>query len=303
MKIRDIGEIGLINRLAAKTRYSHSVIKGIGDDTAVLKWTNDKYLLYTCDMLVEDVHFSLRDATPYQIGHKALARNLSDIAAMGGEPKYALVSIVIDGNKDASFADSIYKGIADLAKKFKVDIVGGDTSCSKKLVIDISVIGEVKKDRLTPRSGAKVGDIIFITGSIGGSRKGKHLDFIPRLAESGTLTRKFKINSMIDISDGLALDLWRILEASKAGARIYEKLIPLSAQADSLKKAIADGEDFELLFTMSVKEAGKFLKTEFTNMKAGVALIGEIMPRSYGYKMIGRSGKEKVLEPKGYLHF
>ncbi len=303
MKIRDIGEIGLIKRISRKAKYGKSVVKGIGDDTAVLKWTKDKYLLYTCDMLVEDVHFKLPQATPYRIGHKALARNLSDIAAMGGKPKYALVSIALDPGKNVSFADGIYKGMSGLAKKFNLDIVGGDISRSKKLVIDVSVIGEVEKNRLTLRSGARPGDVIFITGLIGGSLKGKHLDFTPRLAEARRLVENFRISSMIDVSDGLLLDLRRVLDASSAGARIYENLIPLSAQARSFESGVSEGEDFELLFTMDKKEAGKFLRTEFAKMESGATLIGEVMNKSYGYKLIDKNGKQRKISTKGYLHF
>ena len=143
MKIKDIGEIGLIERISKKVKCDRSVIKGIGDDAAVIRWTGNKYLLFTCDMLVEDVHFLRREATPFQIGWKALARNVSDIAAMGGVPKYALVSVGLDPNLPVSFADGIFDGINAVAGKFKVNIVGGDTSKSRKTVIDVSLIGAI----------------------------------------------------------------------------------------------------------------------------------------------------------------
>jgi len=303
MRLKDIGEIGLIKRLARTIRYDSSVIKGIGDDAAVIRWTKDKDLLFTCDMLVEGVHFRSNEATPYQIGWKALARNVSDIAAMGGVPKYALVSIAMDPGLEVSFLDGIYKGISDVAKRFKINMVGGDMSKSKKLVIDISLVGQVERENLTLRSGAKRGDVILVTGYLGGSIKGKHLKFIPRLEEARALVRSFRINSMIDISDGLVLDLWRVLDASKVGARIYENAIPISREADSLKSAISDGEDFELLFTMSAKEAKRFFRTALPKMATPVTLIGEITDKRSGYRLLAGDGKDVRLAPKGYLHF
>ncbi len=303
MRIKDIGEIGLIKRLAKGIRLDSSVVKGIGDDTAVIKWTRDLYLLFTCDILIEDVHFKMNRTTPYQIGWKAMARNISDIAAMGGVPKYALVSAGINPNLSASFVDGIYRGIKKAADEFKINLVGGDISRSMKLVIDISLLGEVEKKALVTRSGAKVGDLILVTGSFGGSIKGKHLNFIPRLKEARQLVRNFKINSMIDVSDGLALDLGRILDASSVGARIYENAIPLSRDAESFKKAIREGEDFELLFTMNAKEAKRFFKLALAKMERPVTLIGEIRDKKYGYRLINKNGKEEKLEAKGYLHF
>ncbi len=303
MKIRDIGELGLIDRISKKIHCDRSVIKGIGDDTAVIKWTAKKYCLFTCDMLVEDVHFKRAQATPFQIGWKALARNISDIAAMGGMPKYALVSIGLGPDLPISFADGIFDGINALAKKFKVNIVGGDTSRSKKIVIDISLIGEVEKKNLTLRAGAKVGDAIFVTGFIGGSIRGKHLDFTPRLAEARTLVKNFKVNSMIDISDGLLLDLRRVLDASDKGALLYEDLIPISDKADSFEKAVTDGEDFELLFTMAPKDAERFMKDYILKFDTPVSLIGEVTAKKCGFRLVGRDWKEKRIGRKGFLHF
>ncbi len=303
MRLKDIGEIALVKRLAKRIRVDSSVIKGIGDDAAVIRWTRTKHLLFTCDMLIEDVHFKLRQITPYQIGWKALGRNISDIAAMGGVPRYALISIGISPNLSTFFLDGIYKGMAGLAKTFGINMVGGDMARSDKLVIDVSMIGEVERDNLALRSGARVGDVILITGSIGGSIKGKHLKFIPRLKEARMLVKDFKINSMIDISDGLTVDLWRILDASKVGALLYENMIPLSKEADSFKKAISEGEDFELLFTMGLNEARRFFKTRLAKMDTPVALIGKIVRKRQGYKVIRNDGKKRSLRGEGYLHF
>ena len=303
MRIKDIGEIGLIDRISRKVHLDRSVVKGIGDDTAVIKWTSNKYMLATCDMLIEDVHFKRGRATPFQVGWKALARNISDIAAMGGVPKYALVSVGLDPNLPVSFADGIFEGVNALAKKFNVNIVGGDTSRSKKIVIDISLIGEVEKKNVALRSGARAGDAIFITGFLGGSIKGKHLNFTPRLDEARALVKNFRINSMIDISDGLLIDLGRVLGASSAGALVYEDLIPVSRDAVSFEKAVTDGEDFELLFTMPDKEAERFMKSYLLKLKIPVSLIGEITSKKHGYRLIGSDWKEKRVAKKGFLHF
>lgn len=303
MKLKDIGEIRLIEQLAKDFRLDRSVVKGSGDDTAVIRWTKDRYLLFTSDMLIEDVHFKLNRAKPFEIGWKALACNISDIAAMGGVPRYALVSIGIDPRLPVSFLDGLYRGLKTLADRFDINIVGGDTNRSRKIVIDVSLIGAVEKEHLTTRSGAREGNVILVTGALGGSIKRKHLNFIPRLDEARALVKSFKINSMIDISDGLVLDLWRLLDANKVGARIYENAIPVSKDAASVKNALYDGEDFELLFTMSIKEAKRFFKTLLAKMETPVTLIGEVLNKRYGYKLIDRYGKEKKLEAKGYLHF
>ncbi len=303
MKISQIGELGLIKRISSKMKYDRTVVRGIGDDTAVIEYSTGKYLLFTCDMLIEDVHFKNAQTTPFQIGWKAMARNLSDIAAMGGLPKYAIVSLGIDPKLSVSYADGIFEGLYSAARRFKVNIVGGDTSRSKKTVIDVSVIGEVEKDKLTLRSSAKTGDAVFVTGFLGGSIKGKHLSFTPRVEIARELVKKFKVNAMIDISDGLLLDLWRVLEASGKGAIIYEDLIPVSDKADSLKNALTDGEDFELLFTMSPKEAERFIRHYSLKFRVPVSLIGEIIPMNRGFKMIGKDWKEKIVNKKGFLHF
>ncbi len=303
MKIKDLGEIGLIKRFAGKIKCDRSVIKGSGDDAAVIKWTKDKYLLFTCDMLVEDVHFKLKKATPREIGHKALARNISDIAAMGGVPRYAVVSMGLDPDLPAGLVEKIVDGMIRLANRYKINIVGGDVTRSRKLVIDVSLIGEVEKRNLLLRSGARAGDMILVTGVIGGSVRRKHLNFTPRVRESRALVSNFKINSMIDISDGLGLDLWRILRASKVGARIHESLIPVSRDAVSFEKAICDGEDFELLFTMNAKEARRLLKIGSARIGASVTVIGEITDKRYGYALVRKDGEKMALGPKGYLHF
>jgi thiamine-monophosphate kinase len=189
------------------------------------------------------------------------------------------------------------------ARIFGVNIVGGDTARSRDITISIALIGEVEKRNLVLRSGAREGDAIFVTGTIGGSIKGKHLDFTPRVEEARALVKNFKISSMIDVSDGLFLDLGRILGASKVGARIYEDLVPVSDKADSFKKAVTDGEDFELLFTMSQKEAERFMRNYLRILDIPVSLIGEVTAKPSGFLLVDRSWKETRIREKGFLHF
>ena len=302
-KIKDIDEIELIRRLSKDFRLDKTVIKGPGDDAAVIKWTKDRYLLYTCDMTIEGVHFDLRKATPFQAGWKALGRNISDIGAMGGVPKYAVVSLAMAPEQKLSVADGICRGLKSIADRFGVNIVGGDMAVSKNIVIDVSLIGEVEKKKLTLRSGARIGDVILVTGSLGGSIKGKHLNFMPRVNEAREILKKFKINSMIDISDGLVLDLNRILEASSVGSRVYESAIPLSKDALSVNNALYDGEDYELLFTMGVKEAKQLYRTALNKIETPVSLIGEVTAKKNGCKIVREDGKEEEMKIKGYQHF
>lgn len=306
--IKDIGELGLVDRIRKKEKPGSSVIKGIGDDCAVLEFSKDKYMLFACDMLIEGRHFLLKGkdkgqiATAYQIGHKAMAVNISDVAAMGGVPKHALVSIGLPRNLKIDFLDQLYKGIRDVSGKFHVNIVGGDANECDKVVIDVSIIGFVEKNKLVTRSNAKAGDSIFVTGRLGGSRHGKHLNFTPRLAEARYLVENFKINSMIDISDGLAIDLYRLLKESKRGAYLFANFIPLSESAKNLNSALSDGEDFELLFTVSQKEARRLTSAGGRRRKFNFTRIGVIADGDAGMNILY---KDKVLplEPTGYAHF
>lgn len=303
MKLKDLGEIDFIKRISKKIRVDNSVIKGIGDDAAVIRWDKDSVMLFASDMIIEGVHFDCKRSTPFQIGRKALCINISDIAAMGGVPLYVTVSIGLPEDLDIGFVDRLSSGIILTARDFGVNIVGGDTNTSKKIVIDIAMIGRANKHELVHRRGAKPGDVILVTGKLGGSIKERHLTFIPRLAESRFLVKNFKITSMIDVSDGLSLDLFRICEASKVGARVYESLVPLSKDAASIEGALSDGEDFELLFTASKRDLkdimGKFKKRFNTPISA----IGEVLKKPMGIKMVSRNGKVTSLRKRGFSHF
>jgi len=298
MLITKLGEFGLINRFKKNIKLDSSVIRGTGDDCAVLKFTEDKYLLFTCDMIVEGVDFHSKE-DPYLVGRKAVAVSISDIAACAGKARYCLISLGMPRNKTIHFADRIFKGMRDIAVEFKINLVGGDLSASSKLVIDVSMLGIVAKKNLVLRQGARIGDIIFTTGTLGGSIFGKHLKFTPRVKEAHFLAENFKINSMIDISDGLAQDLGHILSQSMVGATLYQDLIPLSPKARGLNDALYSGEDFELLFTMPRRESAKLLKRAPIRFKP----IGEITDKKYGLRLIDNLGREKDIRPKGFRHF
>ncbi|MFH0855532.1 MAG: thiamine-phosphate kinase [Candidatus Omnitrophota bacterium] len=296
MRIQDIGEFGLIERFRNRIKTGPTVVKASGDDCAVLKLDKSNYQLFTCDMLIEGVDFTLKD-DPYLIGRKAIAVSISDIASCSGEPRHCVISCGFPGNASVGFVDRLFKGMLDISRKYKVNIVGGDLSRSAKVIIDVSMLGRVKKKCLTLRSGAKAGDIIFATGSFGGSISGKHLKFNPRLKEARYLARNVKVNSMIDVSDGLAQDLGHILGQSKVGAVIYESLVPLSKEATGFRDALNSGEEFELLFTLSRPQAKRLLKNP------DYSPIGEIIEKKYGFKLVNMKNRESYIKPNGFRHF
>jgi thiamine-monophosphate kinase len=296
--ITKIGEFGLIERIKKFIKTDATVVRGTGDDCAVLRFDKNNYQLFTCDMIVEGVDFTRRDS-PYLIGRKAIAISISDIAACAGLPRYCLVSLGFPRDTSVEFVDKIIQGMLSLTRQYNINIVGGDLSCTRRLTIDVSMLGIVEKKNLVLRSGAKIGDIIFVSGQLGGSIFGKHLKFIPRLKEARFLVNNFKVHAMIDISDGLTSDLNHILRQSKVGAIIYEALVPLSKQARSLKDALYMGEDFELLFTMPRDEAKRLISKSATNFRP----IGEITPEKYGLRLIDKTGREKIIKPGGFQHF
>ncbi|MBP9707907.1 MAG: thiamine-phosphate kinase [Oligoflexales bacterium] len=241
------------------------LLLGPGDDTAIIEFKQNRKLLYTSDMLLDGVHFKLSEANPQHIGHKCLAVNISDIAAMGGVPCSATISMAIPKNLDPNTLKNIYIGIEATAQRYKISIAGGDTnSWTGPFAISIALLGYSNNEPIT-RAGAKPGDDIYVTGELGGSIFGKHLTFEPRLKVAQTLTKHFKLNAMIDISDGLLQDLGHIIQASKCGAILDKNAIPISAIAlekssdknAALEMALHDGEDFELCFTVDKKDSKK----------------------------------------------
>jgi thiamine-monophosphate kinase len=298
MLVKDLGEFKLIERFRKRIKLDSSVIVGSGDDCAVLKFDKKRYQLFTCDMIMENVDFTLKD-DPYLIGRKAVAVSISDIASSCGLPKHCLISLGVPKNTPLKFLDCLFRGMLDICREYKINIAGGDLSSSNRVVIDVSMLGLVEKKHLALRSTTKPGDYIFVTGELGGSILGKHFKFTPRVREARFLSKNFKINAMIDVSDGLVQDLNHILIQSKVGAVIYEELIPLSPQAHGLSDALNNGEDFELIFTMPQIEAKRFLNRKIINFK----FIGEIVDKKYGFKLTYSSGKIKDIKLKGFTHF
>lgn len=300
MILKDLGEFKFIDRIAKGIKLSSQVIKGIGDDAAVLKYTKNKYMLFTTDMIIEDKHF-YRSSKPELIGGKSISCNVTDIAAMGGIPRFAVISIGLPGSLDVRFIDRLYKGIKNAADKFNISLVGGDTVCSEKIIINIALIGEVEKKNLVLRSSARQNDAIFVTGNIGGSIKHRHLDFTPRLREARFLVKNFKINSMIDVSDGLLADLGHILDQSNRGAVIYEDAVPVSKDALNFDSAVRDGEDFELVFTLPERYTLRLLKT--WPFKTPVSKIGKILDSKKRFCLVRKNGKLERIKPIGFTHF
>lgn len=298
MLISQVGEFGLISRFRKSIKTDSSVIKGSGDDCAVIKFDRENYLLFTCDMITQGVDFLPGD-DPYLIGKKAVNISISDIAACGGRPRYCLIALGLPAKSPLTYIDRLAKGFFAASGKYKVNIAGGDVSRANKLTIDVSMLGVVKKENLVLRGGAKKGDIIFVTGSLGGSIRGKHLSFNPRLKEAQFLAENFHPSAMIDISDGLLQDLGHILEESRAGAVIYEDLIPLSQEARNLSEALYMGEDFELLFTLRPQDAKRLV----SKRPAGFKPIGEIIGKGFGLKIVDRAGRERAVKPRGFRHF
>lgn len=306
-------EKAIIAKLLAKIPKSDRVLLGAGDDCAIIKAceTNEDFLIKV-DSVVENVHFTKKDSAE-KIGRKALARALSDIAAMGGKPDYALVSIALRSAADAPFMERAYEGLIALAKEFDVAIAGGETSRHPGgIFISVTLIGTVKKDFAISRSGAKIGDAIFVSGELGGAMWGHHLDFMPRIFQGQWLSQNAKVHAMIDISDGLVTDLNHLISASKVGALIDESFLPIRKIAkvqskkigkSALISALCDGEDFELLFTISPNHALK-MKEDWakTFPDLQLSLIGRIEEkRGLRLRQKGKMTCLKTLD--GFDHF
>ena len=299
--LRMLGERGLIERLRRRLRQSPSVLVGIGDDAAVLRAPQGQMLLLASDMLVEGVHFDRRLVPPRWIGWKALAVNVSDIAAMGGRPRWAVVSLGLPPATPVRFVDALYAGLERCARRFGVSIVGGDTDRAPRVVIDVAILGSVDPRRFVLRSGARVGDDVFVTGRLGGSyASGRHARFIPRVAEARALLQRVRVHAMIDLSDGLAADLWQLSRASRVVLRVEASAIPVARAAKTLHRALMDGEDFELLFTVDHHQAGRVPRRIGA---CPVTRIGRVVRRGQGVELVQANGRIEPLRPMGFKHF
>ncbi len=309
-----LDEFELIARLTRNLPTNSSTVVGPGDDCAVLDLgLPDRWLLFKTDAVVEGVHFH-KSAAPERIGHKALARCLSDVAAMAGTPTHALDTLALPTGFDLAFVEGLYAGLTALAKRHGVALVGGETTADPEHVwLSVAVLGTVVPGKCPLRSGAKAGDALFVTGELGGSLAGKHLDFEPRLVEARWLAQHCPIHAMIDLSDGLAGDLRHVLKASAAGAELRAESLPISraarqaARASSTAKpplvaALTDGEDYELLFSVASPDAVPLLdawKKTFPSLK--LACIGKITATP-GLTLIDKKSR-RSLSADGYVHF
>ena len=314
--LKDIGEFGFIDRISpgCLTR-PEGVVRAIGDDAAAFRSTPGRLNLVTTDLLVERVHF-LRDAVSGRdLGYKALAVNLSDIAAMGGNAREAFVSLAVPADCSVDYLDDLYLGMKDLAASFQVNILGGDTTGSEQdLVINIAVWGEVDEERMLRRDGASPGDLICSTGSLGDSRAGLHLLLNgiqpdsrametllqahnlprPHLEEGSFLAASGGVSSAIDVSDGLSSDLGHLMDQSGTGALLRSSSIPLSPELrefcrefkfDPAEFALAGGEDYTLLFTVPGQAASDLQEAYRKEFRKPFHILGEMT-----------SGSELVLE-------
>jgi thiamine-monophosphate kinase len=276
-------EFDLISHARALAARHSRLAVGIGDDAALVRFPDSGACLVTVDMLMEGVDFTLGSATGRQIGWKSLAVNLSDIAAMAGKPVACVVSMALPRHGGFELGRDLLGGVTACAEKFDVALAGGDTNTwDGPVVVSVTVLGEATGAGPVLRSGARPGDWIMATGAFGGSIAGRHLDFTPRVEEALVLHQTVTLHAMIDTSDGLAADLWHILEESRVGAVLEESAIPISPAAgtigdgrSSLDHALADGEDFELLFAVSPQDGQKLLSSP--PFSTPISRIGEVV--------------------------
>lgn len=243
-QLNDIGEDELVRRIIARLPQGPAVITGPGDDCAVVQ-RPESNLVLKVDAVVEGVHF-LRSASPRLIGRKAIARAISDMAAMAATPRHALVTVVLPADLDPAFVDGLYEGLADTGREFGVSIVGGETARGPVLMLSVALTGEA--DAWVTRSGGRAGDLVFVTGRLGGSIQGHHFTFQPRVAEARWLAANVTPTAMMDLSDGLARDLPRLALACGTGFELTGPL-PCTPGCDQAQ-AWGDGEDYELLFAI-----------------------------------------------------
>lgn len=333
MNLEEMGEFGFIGRIAQGCIVRpEGVIKGIGDDAAVFTLEGKEAVLVTTDLLVEGIHFLRDSICGFDLGYKAMAANLSDIAAMGGTAREAFVSTAIPPEVSLEYLDGIYDGMKKLAGEFSVNILGGDTTASKRdLVINIAVAGSVPAEEVLFRHGAREGDIIFVSGLLGESRAGLHIlldgdcdgreafDSLvlahrrprPHLREGRFLARHGGVTSAMDVSDGIASDLRHITRASRLGALLEASFMPVSEALrnycgirglDPVEFALQGGEDYVLLFTVDSQRADQ-LSADFEKaFGAPIFPIG-VMKSGEGIELRGDDGIRRALPPPGWDHF
>ena len=331
--LRSVGEFGFIDKIRESLKSKNpSVTLGIGDDAAIFKPTAGHEMVFTTDMLVEGRHFDFKWITPWQLGAKTMAVNISDCAAMGAKPTVAVVSLGVPKSFPVSDLEAFYDGMKSWGEQFGAQIVGGDTVGSDSFVVNIAMIGEVEAGRALKRSGAQAGDALFVTGTLGDSAAGlhalqhpsakakeaaaplikRHLTPVPRFNVGRSLSIQKWATSAIDISDGLSSEIHHLCEESDMGAEIHEEALPLSASLalyceenglNPLDFAINGGEEYELLFTVPLKKISDVLRNLSGETGVTVKSIGRMVPKAKGITFITRKGQRLPLEAKGFNHF
>jgi thiamine-monophosphate kinase len=335
VKISDLGEFPLIERVAAIVGAERAdVIVGIGDDVAVLDCGGEQWILAKVDSQVEGTHYRKDLIAPQRLGRRALAINLSDIAAVGGRPTHALVSLALPADTEVAWVDELYRGLREEGEMYGVAVVGGNMASSPGgAFIDVFVLGSVKPERLLLRSGARPGDAVLVTGRLGDSAAGlqllldpalqvsegereallaSHFTPQPRLPESAVIAASGAATAMIDLSDGLSSDIGHICQRSGVGVRIYEESLPISAAARRVadlcgqrasKLALDGGEDYELCLTAPAAEADRLAAAVQERTGTEITAIGEIVPETEGRLLVLEGGREVELTPGGWDHF
>jgi len=308
--LREMGEKKAIKALAARLGVvPDGVCVGIGDDCAVVR-ENDEYdTVLTSDPLIQNTHFTLETA-PERIGHKAVGRVLSDLAAMGSVPLWILINVVATDQTEIFFLERIYDGMNALCQHMGASIIGGDLAHGPALELHVFGVGRVPRGQALCRSGAGVNDKIYVTGDLGGSLLGHHLDFEPRIQEAIWLRENRWAHALMDISDGLATDVHHIADMSEVGIRIDLPKIPVSDAASQMSDkqssqmhALCDGEDFELLFTVDADKAALFEQAWQDRFNLACICVGEVTPAMDGIVYIDQTGQTIDLACAGYEHF
>lgn len=335
MRIREIGEFPLIERLTGLIATAGpDVVQGIGDDAAVLKGSDEWLQLATVDAQVEGVHFLRHSIRPEQLGNRALAVNASDIAAMGGEPQFALVSLVLSDGMEVEWLSGIYEGLQEAAARFGIAVVGGNVSksCGDN-VIDLCLLGRVKREELLFRSGARPGDLVLVTGSLGEAAAGlrilqqpdtfaalrerdglleRLMTPTPRLAEARLIAASKLASAMIDLSDGLSGDIQHLCDRSGVGVRLLTDRVPVSEGVRKVaaeegvpvsELALGGGEDYELCFTAPAQAAAALKELVETEIGTPISVIGEIVPADNGRWLVLGGERRLPLEATGWQHF
>ena len=327
--IEGMGEFDLIDRIRRITGPS-SALMGIGDDAAVIDLGGPEVLLATVDMQVQNVHFGIEQYAPADLGRRAVAVNLSDIAAMGGTPRHVLVSLALPPDIPATWVEELYQGMATEAGDWDADIIGGNISrIQGPICVDVIILGSVPPGEVVPRSGGRPGDLLAVTGSLGNAaalrsavEHALDLDDLaspewiasaasvhPRVREGRVLAGLHLAHAMLDLSDGLAGDLQHLCRASGVGAEIDARRLPIDDQVwsiaaalglDALDLAISGGEDYELLIALGSQDAEAACEALAS---VGLHVIGRLEPAAHGITLLDWTGRRHSMPPSGWTHF